>query len=102
MDEGDALAVLLDDVLVDVLFLDRQARRREVRSASKGSISSKLVASPPSPVLENRVLVSKGPDSSFHTSNILVKVDDSKAEEDDVTPSIVLVTWFKSQPKRRR
>ena len=102
------------------------ARRREVRNANRGSISSKLVASPSSvdivvDIVVDNVVDNNGPASFRHTSNMWVNPPSSSSSSSSLlllllvvllvvvlpwrwwcSRRMVCVTRFKSHPKRRR
>ena len=102
--------------------VDKQARRSEVRNANRGSISSKLVASPSSvdivvDIVVDNVVDNNGPASFRHTSNMWVNPPLLSSSSSlllllslvVVLPwrwwcsrRMVCVTRFKSHPKRRR
>jgi hypothetical protein len=106
--------------------VDKQARRSEVRNANRGSISSKLVASPSSvdivvDIVVDNVVDNNGPASFRHTSNMWVNPPllSSSSSSSSLLLLVVLVvvvlpwrwwcsrrmvcvTRFKSHPKRRR
>ena len=107
--------------------VDKQARRSEVRNANRGSISSKLVASPSSvdivvDIVVDNVVDNNGPASFRHTSNMWVNPPLSSSSSSSLllllllvvlvvvvlpwrwwcSRRMVCVTRFKSHPKRRR
>ena len=102
--------------------VDKQARRSEVRNANRGSISSKLVASPSSvdivvDIVVDNVVDNNGPASFRHTSNMWVNPPllSSSSSSSLLLLVVVVLPWrwwcsrrmvcvtrFKSHPKRRR